>query len=64
MDDIRNHLHCQLQAGGRPTSPDLLDDDSPHTVDDILARFDNVPMRDVHDEPFIQDGRDDDRYYK
>ena len=62
MDDVRNHLHCQLQAGGRPTLPDPSDDDSSHAVDDILAWFDDVPMCDVHDEPFIQDGGDDDDY--
>ena len=63
MVDIRDHLHCQLQAGGRPTSPSPTDSDSPPpNVDNILARFDNVPMRDVHDEPFFQDGGDSDGY--
>ena len=45
-------------------SPDPSDNDPPHDIDDILVRFDDVPMRDVHDEPFIQDGGDDDGYYK
>ena len=63
--DVRNHLHCQLQAGGRPTSPGPSDSDSPPSaLADILARFDDVPMRDVHAEPFFQDGGDDDDYYE
>ena len=64
MVDICDHLHCQLQAGGRPSSPSVPSDDSPHDIDDILARFDDTPMRDRHDEPFIQDGGDDDGYYE
>ena len=64
MVDIRDHLHCQLQAGGRPSSPSIPSDDSPHDIGDILARFDDAPMCDMHDEPFIQDGGDDDGYYE
>ena len=64
MVDVHNHLHCQLQVGGRPTSPDPLDDNPPHDIDDILARFDDVPMHDVHAEPFIQDGGDNNGYYE
>ena len=65
MVDVRDHLHCQLQAGGRPSSPGLSDTgSSPPDVADILERFDNPPMRDVHDEPFFQDGGDDDGYYE
>ena len=61
--DIRNHLHCQLQAGGRPTSPTPSNSNSPSpALADILARFDNTPMRNVHAEPFFQDGGDDDEY--
>ena len=61
--DVRDHLHCQLQAGGRPTSPTPSNSDSPSPVlADILARFDDAPMRDVHAEPFFQDGGDDDDY--
>ena len=64
MVDVRDHLCCQLQAGGRPSSPSLSNTGSPQDIDDILARFDDTPMRDMHDEPFIQDGGDDDRYYE
>ena len=63
--DIRDHLHCQLQAGGRPTSPTPSNSGSPSpALVDILARFDDTPMRDVHTEPFFQDGGDDDDYYE
>jgi hypothetical protein len=63
--DVRDHLHCQLQAGGRPTSPNPSNSDSsPSALADILARFDDTPMRDVHAEPFLQDGGDDDGYYE
>ena len=64
MVDIRNHLHCQLQAGGQPSSPSIPSSNPPSDIDDILARFDNVPMRDMHDEPFTQDGGDDNGYYE
>ena len=65
MVDTRDHLHCQLQAGGRPTSPSPTNSDSsPPDIAEILARFDDAPMRDVHDEPFFQDGGDDDGYYE
>ena len=64
MVDVRDHLHCQLQAGGRPSSPDLSNTGSPCDIDDILAWFDDTPVRDLHDEPFIQDRGDDDRYYE
>jgi hypothetical protein len=65
MVDARDHLHCQLQAGGRPTSPSPTSSDPPSpNITDILARLDDAPMRDVHDEPFFQDGGDDDRYYE
>jgi hypothetical protein len=65
MVDVRDHLHCQLQAGGRPSSPTPSNSSPPSsTLADILARFDDVPVRDAHEEPFLQDGRDDDGYYK
>ena len=65
MVDIRDRLHCQLQAGGRPSSPTPSStDSSPHNLTDILARFDDTLMRDVHTEPFFQDGGDDDEYYE
>ena len=65
MADLRDHLHCQLQAGGRPSSPTPSDaNSSPPDLTDILARFDDTPMRDVHAEPFFQDGGDDDEYYE
>ena len=64
MVDVRDHLHCQLQAGGQPSSPDLLDATLHPDVDDLLAQFDDSPMHDTHTEPFIQDGGDDDGYYE
>ena len=63
--DVRDHLHCQLQAGGRPSSPTPSSSGSlPPNITDILAWFDDTPMRDVHEEPFFQDGGDDDEYYE
>jgi hypothetical protein len=64
MVDVRNHLNCQLQVGGRPSLPSLSGDDSPHDIGEILARFDDVPVRDLHDKPFTQDGGDNDGYYE
>ena len=64
MVEVRDHLYCQLQAGGQPSSPDLSDTDSPHDIDDLLAWFNEDPARDMHVEPFIQDGGDDDGYYE
>ena len=65
MVDVRDHLHCQLQAGGRPSSPDPSSTNSPPPdIADILDRFDDPPMRDVHNKPFFQDGGDDDGYYE
>ena len=65
MVDVRDHLHCQLQAGGRPSSPDPTST-TPSSPDiaNILERFDDPPLREVHDEPFFQDGGDDDGYYE
>ena len=63
--DVRDHLHCQLQAGGRPSSPSPTSTTPPSPdIANILERFDDPPMRDVHDEPFFQDGGDDDGYYE
>ena len=63
MVNIRDHLHCQLQAGGRPSSSTPSSSGSPPPdITDILARFDDTPMRDAHAEPFFQDGGDDDEY--
>ena len=64
MVNVRDRLHCQLQAGGRPSSLNVSDDDSPRDIGDILARFNNAPVHDLHEEPFIQDSGDNDRYYK
>ena len=65
MVNMRDHLYCQLQAGGQPSSPDPSSSNSPPPdLTDILAQFDDTPMRDMHQEPFIQDGGDDDRYYE
>jgi hypothetical protein len=63
MVDVRDHLHCQLQAGGRPSSPSSTGSPPPD-IAEILERFDNPSMRDVHNEPFFQDGGDDDGYYE
>ena len=65
MVDTRDRLHCQLQAGGRPTSltPSSAAS-SPPDLAAILARFDDTPMRNVHNEPFFQDGGDDDGCYE
>ena len=65
MVDIHEHLHCQLQVGGRPSSPDVSSPtSSPPDISDILARFDDAPVHDVHNEPFFQDGGDDDGHYE
>ena len=65
MVDIRDHLHCQLQAGGRPSSPTPSSSGSPPPdLAEILARFDDAPVRNVHNESLFQDGRDDDGYYE
>ena len=64
MIDTRNLLHCQLQAGGRPSSPESNTRDLPCDIEGLLERFDDVLPGDHHDEPFIQDGSDDDRYYE
>ena len=65
MVDVRDHLHCQLQVGGRPLSPGTTSaTSSPPDIANILERFDDPPMREVHDEPFFQDGGDDDGYYE
>jgi hypothetical protein len=64
MVNVHDHLHCQLQVGGRPSSPGSSSTGSPRDIDNILAQFDDSPMCDMHDEPFIQDGGDNDRYCK
>ena len=64
MVNVCDHLHCQLQAGGQPSSPSPSNEDSPRDIHDILAWFDDDPMCDVHDELFIQDGGDDNGYYE
>ena len=65
MVNVRDHLHCQLQVGGRPSSSSPSNAGSPPPdITDILERFDDPPMRDVHHEPFFQDGGDDDGYYE
>ena len=62
MVNARNLLHCQLQAGGCPTSPNPDDRRSPGNIDDLLARFDDTLAYDHHVKTFIQDGSDDDGY--
>ena len=65
MVDTCDHLYCQLQAGGRPSSPTPSSQDSaPPDSPGLLTRFDDIPMRDVHSETFIQDEGDDDGYYE
>ena len=64
MVDICDHLHCQLQAAGRPSSPDPPSRDSSPDISDILARFNDTPVHDMHTKPFVQDGGDDDGYYE
>ena len=64
MVNVQNHLHCQLQAGGRPSSPDPSDTGSPGNIANILVQFDDSPMRNLHAEPFIQDGGDNNNYYE
>ena len=62
MVDTCNLLHCQLQAGGQPSSPETASQESPHALNTLLARFDNTPICDLHDKLFFQDGGDDDGY--
>ena len=62
ITDLHNLLHCQLQAGGQPSSPDVNSHGSPGDLDELMARFDGTPTRDQHKEPFFQDGGDDDGY--
>ena len=64
MVDIRDHLHCQLQAGGRPSSPSIPSDELSHDIGNILSHFDDAPIHDMYDEPFVQDGGDDDGYFE
>jgi hypothetical protein len=65
MVDVRDHLHCQLQAGGRPSSPTSSSTGSPPLdIDNLLEHFGDQPVHDVHNEPFFQDGGDDDGYYE
>ena len=62
MVDMRDLLHCQLQAGGCLTSPDSDDHEPLGDIDILLARFNDTPTSDHHVETFIQDGGDDDGY--
>ena len=65
MVDTREHLYCQLQAGGRPSSPTPSSSGPPSPdLAGILARFDATPVHDMHEEPFFQDGGDNDGYYE
>ena len=60
--DLCNLLHCQLQAGGRPFSPNVDSHEPPEDLDKLMACFDDTPAHDQHKEPFFQDGGDDDGY--
>jgi hypothetical protein len=62
MVNAQDLLHCQLQAGGHPTSPDSDDQRPLGDIDDLLAWFNDTPACDHHVETFIQDGGDDDGY--
>ena len=62
IGDVREALHCQLQAGRHPLSPDLSDQGSPHVLNTLLAHFNNTLIGNHHDEPFFQDGGDADDY--
>ena len=62
--DVHDLLHCQLQASGRPSSPSVDDPQLPSNLNNLLAWFDDAPVRNHHAEPFIQDGGNDDGYYK
>ena len=62
MVDVRDLLHCQLQARGRPTSPDSDHQQSSDDIDNLLACFDDTPVSDHHADTFIQDGGNDDGY--
>ena len=62
MVDTRDLLHCQLQAGGRPSSPDIAGHTSPLDLDELMARFNDVSASDSHSKPFFQDRGDDDGY--
>ena len=64
MVDVHNLLHCQLQAGGRPSSPNSDDQRPPCDLGDLLVQFNDAPVHNHHIETFIQDGGDDDKYYK
>ena len=64
MVDVCDLLHCQLQAGGRLSSPDSDGQEPLHDIDSLLEHFDDIPTGDCHMKPFIQDGGDDDRYYE
>ena len=64
MVDVRDLLHCQLQAGGCPTLPTSDDREPSGDLDALLARFNDTPVSDHHVETFIQDGGDDNDYYK
>ena len=64
MADVHGLLHCQLQAGGRPSSPSVDNPQLPSDLDNLLAQFDDTPVHDHHAKPFIQDGGDDDGYYE
>ena len=64
MINTHDLLHCQLQAGGQPSSPNSDSRESPYDIDRLLEHFDDVLMGDRHDEPFVQDGGNDDGYYE
>ena len=64
MVDVRDLLHCQLQAGGCPTLPDSDDQEPLGDIEALLAHFDDTLAGDHHVETFIQDGGDDNGYYE
>lgn len=53
IKDDRESLHCQLQAGGQPSSPTLSTQGSLCHLDALLAHFNITPMEDRHIEQFL-----------
>ena len=51
--DLCDLLHCQLQAGSRPSSPDVDSCGSPEDLNELMACFDDTPVHTQHKEPFF-----------
>ena len=59
ITNVRELLYFQLQAGGCPSSPEL----PKCPLTDLASHFDCTPFQWQVNEPFIQDGGDNDGYY-